>query len=135
DPLPPVELPPLRLLGCRLAADLVAPGPLPPCDDAAMDGFALRAAATGGASREQPRTLAIGTEALPIATGDPLPAGMDAVVPIEWTRPDGPRVEVLLPVEPGANVRRRGEDVEAGEVVAPAGLRVDAGLVLAAASL
>ena len=131
-PLPAVELPPLRLLGCHLAAPLVAPLALPPCDDSAMDGFAVRAADTAGASRAAPRVL---DRAAAIATGDPVPAGCDAVVPVEWAHVEGDRVEVFHAVEPGANVRRRGEDVQTGDVVAPAGTRVDAGLVLAAASL
>jgi len=134
-PLPPVELPPLRLLGCYLAAPLVAPIPLPPCDDSAMDGYAVVAAATTGASRESPRWLAVGSEARPIATGDPMPADADAVVPIEWVRVERDRIAVLREVVRGANVRRRGEDVEAGDVVAPAGMRIDPGLVLAAGSL
>ncbi|WP_373048644.1 molybdopterin-guanine dinucleotide biosynthesis protein B [Vulgatibacter sp.] len=134
-PLEAVELPPLRALGCHLAAPLVAPVALPPCDDSAMDGFAIRAASCVGASREAPALLPIGDGAEPIATGDPLPAWADAVAPIEWVRIEGERIAVLRAVEPGANVRRRGEDVEPGDVVAPAGARVDAGIVLAAASL
>jgi len=111
-PLPPVERAPLRLLGCHLAAPLVAPGPLPACDDGAMDGYAIRATAVEAASREAPVRLRLGVDALPIATGDPVPPGMDAVVPLEWTRRASDEVvAVLLPVAPGANVRRRGEDV------------------------
>ncbi len=133
--LPAVELPPLRLLGCHLAEPLVAPMALPPCDDSAMDGFAVCASATAGASRAEPRLLAAGREAAAIATGDPMPAGFDAVAPIEWVRVAGERIEVFKPVEVGANVRRRGEDVQAGDVIAPAGARIDAGSVLAASSL
>lgn len=135
EPLPVVERAPLRLLGCHLAVPLVAPCPLPAADDSAMDGFAIRAGEVAGASREAPVPLAIGRGAAAIATGDPLPSWADAVVPIELCRVIGERVEVFKAVPRGANVRRRGEDVEAGAPVAPAGARIDAAIVLAAASL
>ncbi|HEY0838941.1 MAG TPA: molybdopterin-guanine dinucleotide biosynthesis protein B [Vulgatibacter sp.] len=147
-PLPPTACEPRQMLGCRLAAPLVAPGPLPACDDAAMDGWAIRAETTAGASREAPVWLEIGTrarespawlqpgsQALEISTGDPIPSGADSVVPLELARPEGDRIAVLLPVEPGANVRRQGEDVAAGRLLVPAGARVDATVALTAAAL
>lgn len=129
---------PLELArGLVLAADVVATGPVPPFDNTAMDGFAVRAADTAGASPTTPVRLrlvadlragappATGVrtgEAARIMTGAPLPAGADAVVPVERTSAADPAtVEVREAVEPGRHVRRAGEDVRAGEVVARAG--------------
>lgn len=134
-PLPPIRLEPRLALGCRLAAPLLARIALPPCDDSAMDGWAVRAEQVAGASRESPTWLAAPLEARPIATGDPIPEGADAVVPLELARQEWSRVGVLLPVAKGANIRRAGEDVAAGSEVVPAGALVDATVALAAAAL
>lgn len=134
-PLPPKPGEPRLMLGCRLAAPLVAPAPLPQWDDSAMDGFAIRAATVAGASREAPAWLEVPVEATPIATGDPVPEGVDSVVPQELARREGDRIAVLLPVARGANIRRRGEDVSPGRELLPAGAVVDATVVLTAAAL
>ncbi|HWV37906.1 MAG TPA: molybdopterin-guanine dinucleotide biosynthesis protein B [Vulgatibacter sp.] len=133
-PLPPSDRAPGDALGCRLAAPLVARGALPTCDDSAMDGWAIRAERVAGASRQSPVWLSP-QEARPIATGDPIPAGADAVLPLELARQEGDRVGALLPVPRGANIRRVGEDVAAGAVLFPAGALIDATVALAAASL
>jgi putative molybdopterin biosynthesis protein len=90
----------------------------------AMDGIAVRAARTAGARETAPLELAPG-EAPVVDTGDPLPDGCDAVIPIERVEPraDG-RVAIRAPVAPFEHVRAIGEDVVAGEVVVPAARRL-----------
>jgi molybdopterin molybdotransferase len=133
------EVPLDQALGRRLAVDAVAEGPFQPFDNSAMDGFAVRAedvsAATPGspvalrivdesrAGHPADRTLAAG-EAISISTGAMLPAGADAVVRVEDTeRPASLRDRVSIRVAPslGANIRRAGEDIAAGETVLRAG--------------
>ena len=86
----------------------------------AMDGIAVVAARTAGARETQPVELAA-EEAVVVDTGDPLPGGFDAVIPIELveSRPNG-RVAVRAAVVPFDHVRAVGEDVVASEVVVPA---------------
>lgn len=107
---------------------------LPPFDSSAMDGFAVRAADTPGslpvvfriaAGHPAPRALESG-EAMGIATGGVVPAGADAVIPIEYVVDHDNRVEIPEAVRAGANVRPAGGDVERGELVVPAGLRLGA---------
>jgi molybdopterin molybdotransferase len=145
-PLPPRPVPLEEAGGLVLAEPVVAPFDLPPFPNAAMDGFALRAADTEGAptslrlvgralaGRPFPRPLGPG-EAVAIATGGVLPEGADAVVPVEDARVDGDRVAVARPVERGRHVRVRGEDVRAGEMVLPPGAVLGPGQVAAAAAL
>lgn len=121
-----------RILARAVAADL----PLPPFDQSAMDGYALaagdglpagsvltvlgRVAAGDGA-----RTLPPGS-ALRILTGAMIPRGADAVVMQEnVTRADG-SIALSRMVRPGDNIRRRGEDVQAGETLLAEGTRIDA---------
>jgi putative molybdopterin biosynthesis protein len=110
---------------------------------AAMDGYALRAASTDGASDRAPITLSIGPEALPVDTGDPLPEWADAVVPIENAEAIDPdergrarrAVRLRGPLPPWSSVRLMGEDIVATELVLPAGhvIRpVDLGAIAAA---
>jgi molybdopterin molybdotransferase len=110
-----------------LAEDVAAAHDLPPFDNSAMDGFAVVA----GPSRElevvgesRAGTPATGTlqpgQAIRISTGAVVPGGADAVVPVE--RVDVADGRVAIPeTAPGANVRRAGEDVRAGETVLSAG--------------
>ncbi|AQZ68607.1 Molybdopterin biosynthesis protein MoeA [[Actinomadura] parvosata subsp. kistnae] len=131
-PLAPLELELEQALGTTLAEDVSSPVPLPPFDNSAMDGYAVRAADLA----DLPATLpviddvaagsvelrAVGPgHAVRIMTGAPLPAGADAVVPVEWT--DGGTVTVRIDrrAEAGNAIRRAGEDVQAGEVVLRAG--------------
>ncbi len=119
--------------GRVLAADLVSPVDVPPADNSAMDGYALRAADAGALlpvtqripAGSVPAPLAAG-EAARIFTGAQVPAGADTVVMQEHTELVDGQVRVTLPVTAGAHVRRRGEDVRAGAVVLPAGTRLDA---------
>jgi molybdopterin molybdotransferase len=115
-----------------------------------MDGYAVRAADVAAADGESPVRLPVdgdvpagdtrrhvlqGGHALRIMTGAPLPDGADAVVPVEATDGGADRVEVRLAAETGRHVRRRGEDVRAGDLLLRAGVRLGPGhLALAAAA-
>jgi molybdopterin molybdotransferase len=135
--------------GRTLAADVVSPVSLPSFDNSQMDGYAVRAADLAAASTGTPATLGIaeriaagdpGTPLLPgtaapIMTGAPIPAGADAVVPIEQADPprflpaampgeNAPLVSFPAPVSPGTFVRPTGSDVRAGERLLAAGSRL-----------
>jgi molybdopterin molybdotransferase len=118
---------------------------LPPFPSSAMDGFAVRAEDLPGtlpvvfriaAGRPAERPLASG-EAMGIATGGVVPDGADAVVPIEYVVERDNEIVVEEAPAVGANVRPRGGDVRAGDVVVAAGSRVAPGTVgaLAAAGI
>lgn len=97
---------------------------------AAMDGYAVRADSTRGATETQPLRLTIGTtdaeaEAIPVDTGDPLPEGMNAVIMIEHTQHvqegnENDAIEILAASAPWQYVRPMGEDMVATELVLPA---------------
>jgi molybdopterin molybdotransferase len=130
-PLAPEAVPVSEAAGRILAAAATSLVDLPPFDSSAMDGYAVRAADTPGRLRVTGRVAAgrpadAGLEprgAMGIATGGEVPAGADAVVPIELVVESADAVEVP-PAEPGANVRPRGGDLRSGAVVAAAGERV-----------
>ncbi len=87
---------------------------------AAMDGIAVKASATFGASETRPKTLLLGKEALYINTGHVMPDGMDAVIMIEHINTLGQdKVEIEAPVFPWQNVRKMGEDIVATELLYP----------------
>jgi molybdopterin molybdotransferase len=129
---PEETLPVARGLGRVLARDIAAPFDVPSADNSAVDGYAIRAADLVPGGRARLRVLAdlpagavyqgaVGPrEALRIMTGAPMPQGADTVVPQELGQGAGDWIE-LAAVEPGANVRSRGEDVRAGTVVLQAG--------------
>ena len=105
---------------------------LPPFPSSAMDGFALRALDAPGtlpvvgriaAGRPAPRALAAG-EAMAIATGGVVPEGADSVVPIEVVEERADTVVIPENVSEGDNVRPRGGDLRAGDVVVDAGVRL-----------
>lgn len=140
-PLQPLELPLQEAEGCVLAADLVAEADIPDFASSAMDGFAVRSSDVAQAGEGTPVELRIvgraligrrpeatvgGGEAVRIATGAPIPAGADAVVPIEDCEVVGDRVRVLRAVPEGKHIRPAGEDVRAGEVLLRAGRRLGA---------
>lgn len=124
-------------LGRVLAEDLRSPGSLPTFRRSTMDGFAVRADDTFGASEGLPAYLTIIDEvlmgrpaqrspklgeAVRIATGGMLPDGADAVVMVEHTQDvDGLTIEVLRPVAPGEHVIQVGEDVASGDQLISAG--------------
>ena len=140
-PLPPLDLDLLDAHGCLLAEDVVAPWDLPPFDNSAMDGYAVRLTDVAGASTQTPVRLPVvgdiaagsqdvhrlgAGQSLRIMTGAPMPAGAEAVVPLEWTDGGMAAVTVTGAPAPGQYVRRRGDDVAAGETVLRTGVRLGA---------
>ncbi|MFB4319683.1 gephyrin-like molybdotransferase Glp [Actinomadura sp. 21ATH] len=139
--LPPLELALLEAAGGVLAEPVEAPVALPPFDNSAMDGYAVVAADVAGASADAPVTLPVigdiaagdaGVTALRpgltarIMTGAAMPAGADAVIPVEWTDGGTATVRITRPCPPGHYIRRSGEDVVAGQVVVAEGARLGA---------
>ncbi len=119
-------------VGRRLAVAVTARADHPPFTNSSMDGWALAAASTPGRLRVVGESAAgvpfagrLGAdEAVVISTGAPLPDGADAVVPRERAVQVDGALEVATAAASGAYIRRRGEDLRAGEVVLPAGLRI-----------
>ncbi|WP_405687127.1 gephyrin-like molybdotransferase Glp [Streptomyces sp. NBC_00057] len=157
-PLEPIELQLHDAQGCVLVEDVIVQIALPPFDNSSMDGYAVRVADVEGADEEFPAVLTVigdvaaGSDGLPdgrsvgpgeaarIMTGAPLPAGAEAVIPVEWTdggtgggaadtmrahrdAPEGAGGEVRVhrPVEARAHVRARGSDVKPGDLALCAG--------------
>lgn len=147
-PLEPERVPILDAPGRVLAEEIVSDIEIPPFDNSAMDGYAVRAADVAGATPQAAVRLDVvgsvaagyvtaarvqpGT-AVRIMTGAPLPEGADAVVPYEDTsdfdRPKedrlvrpAPEIEVRRPVQPRDHVRPAGEDIGRGEQVLAPGL-------------
>jgi molybdopterin molybdotransferase len=139
--------------GLVLAEDVVAQLALPVFDNSAMDGYAVRAEETSGATPEHPVVLPV-AEDIPagrideltlqpgtahrIMTGAPLPAGATVVVPVEDTDGGMDTVAILRPHDPGKHIRRAGEDVapgttvlRKGQVMTPAVLGLAAALGMA----
>jgi len=140
--LEPETKPILDSLGQVLAEDVYAQFSIPPLDNSAMDGYAVNAEDTKGASDSTPIRLRVIDEvaagymskksvtpgtAIRIMTGAPIPAGADAVVQFEHTSEASrmgygqkarlSEVEVYRPVTPGQNIRQAGEDVRQGEMI------------------
>src|SRR3954449_11827378 len=105
----------------------------PSYDASAMDGIAVRAVDTIGASESTPVLIAAGDYVV-VDTGDPLPEGCDAVVMREHVHYDAGRAELRGAVAPYQHVRSIGEDVSAGELLLPVGHRLRAVDVAAAAA-
>ena len=144
--LPVERLSLARAHGRILAADIVAALPLPPFDNSAMDGFALRHADLGesptrlrlvGEQFAGPAlALTVGArECLRITTGAPMPAGSDTVVMKENTALENGEVSVLVAPRHGQHVRCAGEDVRSGETVLSAGQALTPARIALAASL
>ncbi|MCX7981808.1 MAG: molybdopterin molybdotransferase MoeA [Syntrophales bacterium] len=122
----------LEALGRVIAEDIYSKRDLPPVNNSAMDGFAVRAEDTWGAAVDKPvwlrvvaevpagvvirRTLGKG-EAVKIMTGAPLPEGADAVIRKEEVEERDEKILVRRPIPPGLDVRYAGEDVRAGSLV------------------
>jgi len=122
----------LDALGRVIGEDILASRAIPPKNNAAMDGYALRSADIRGASRERPVVLNVIEDipagAIPqkrvgqgqaarIMTGAPVPDGADAVLRMEETEKDGQRVRVFVEAPAGQDIRLAGEDVRSGETV------------------
>ncbi len=134
------NVPALSALGRILSHDLISPSAIPSFDRAAMDGFAVRAEDTYGASASSPILLnsvgGVGIGVLPstgirkgdaafVVTGGQMPQGANAVVMVEYTKQsESGSVEVSGEVHPAENVSRIGEDVRKGTVVLREGARL-----------
>ncbi|HEV7562636.1 MAG TPA: hypothetical protein VGO24_03975, partial [Solirubrobacterales bacterium] len=138
-PLAAEDVPLAAALGRRLAEDAVAAAPVQAFDNSAMDGYALRAADTAGATPGSPASLRLvgesraghpaaaevgDGESVAISTGAMVPGGADAVARVEDTSRDGETVLVEAEAAPGLNVRRAGEDFAAGATVLGAGTAI-----------
>ncbi len=142
--LEPERVPVLEALDRVLAEDVYADIDIPPHSNSAMDGYALQAADSAGASIKSPQRLRVienlaagyvtdtvvepGT-AIRIMTGAPIPPGADAVIRFERTRqkgaePGSASVYLLGQVPPGKNVRYAGEDVRRGALILRQGTRI-----------
>ncbi|MGH3936908.1 MAG: molybdopterin molybdotransferase MoeA, partial [Pseudonocardiaceae bacterium] len=133
---PVIWLPLVECAGLALAEPLTAALPLPPFDNSAMDGYAVRAVDVAGATAGNPVQLPV-TEDIPagrtdspplqpgtahrIMTGAPMPPGADAVVQVEHTDAGLHEVQIFAARSAGQSVRRAGEDVAAGDEVLAAG--------------
>ncbi|MFK7161644.1 gephyrin-like molybdotransferase Glp [Marinospirillum sp. MEB164] len=135
SPLMETELIPVtQLLGRVLAEDILAPLDVPPADHSAMDGYAVRVAETAVelpvsqriTAGQVPQPLAAQSCAR-IMTGGLIPPGADAVVMQEWVAFDEEdKVLMLGKIEPGQNIRRRGQDMQLGQRVLSRGQLLDA---------
>ncbi|ACX52056.1 molybdenum cofactor synthesis domain protein [Ammonifex degensii KC4] len=132
---PPEKISAQTACGRVTAAPVFARLSHPHFHQAAMDGYAVKAALTFGASELSPRRLTLGVEAFPVDTGDVLPEGTDAVIMVEDVhQPEPDKIEIIKPIFPYQNVRVVGEDIVATEMIVPANhlLRpVDIGALLA----
>ncbi|HDQ72871.1 MAG TPA: molybdopterin molybdenumtransferase MoeA [Chloroflexi bacterium] len=139
EPLGAEEVPILDALGRFLAQDVHADVDVPPYANSSMDGYAILAADTAGASAETPVRLRVTGEvaagyvietpvmpgaAIRIMTGAPLPPGADAVVKVEDTALEEGWVQIFAEAPPGQYVRPAGEDVQQGARVLRRGTRV-----------
>jgi molybdopterin molybdotransferase len=141
SPLAALDLTLADAHGCILSEDVTSEHPLPPFDNSAMDGYAVRAADVAGADAGSAVTLpVVGDVAagsttpytvqpglcVRIMTGAPIPPGADAVVPLEHTDGGIAQVAISVAAAPGAHVRRAGEDAPVGVSVLESGSHLGA---------
>jgi putative molybdopterin biosynthesis protein len=131
--LPVIRVPVTDAAGLVTAEPVWATRSSPPFDAAGMDGIAVRAADTVGASETTP--VHLGPDGYDVVdTGDPMPGGRDAVVMREHVHYIGDTAELRAAVPPYQHVRSIGEDVSAGELLLPEGHRLRAVDIAAAAA-
>ena len=144
-PVKVATVPLLQALERVLAADVVSEVNVPPFDNSAMDGFALRVADSSTpatafvvvqriAAGQSGQALDVG-EAARIFTGAPIPGGTDVVVPQEQTEMSGNQVRVKASYKLGQHIRRCGEDVAIADLVLNAGIRLEPQHMAMAASI
>ena len=120
SPMPSETVPLDQALGRVTAEPIWARISSPHYDAAAMDGVAVRAKETTGATETSPVRLKLGEQAVWLDTGDPVPAGFDAVIMIEIVHEvDESTIEIQAPVPPYHDVRPLGEDIVATEMILP----------------
>lgn len=127
-----VESVPLESILSRVLAErIIAKENIPRFDRSAVDGYALKAESTVGATQFRPKIMELTTEdkvgpsqAKRLWTGKPIPKGSDAVVMLENTKESSRKVEVWTPVTPWENVSRKGEDIRKDTEALEAGIRL-----------
>lgn len=127
-------------LGRIIAQPVMSRRSVPHYAGSAMDGFAVRAADTRQATQQQPIFLTVVStgadcregQAVPVDTGDALPAGADSVIMLEHVTVNADRLEVGAPARAGQHVRQIGEDIETGMILLPAGTLVGPAEIAAA---
>ncbi len=139
EPLEPLDVQLLDAHGCSLAEDIIAPADLPGFDNSSVDGYAVRLADVADATADSPAVLPVVSDIAAgsrsayrvqegftarIMTGAPVPAGAEAIVPVEWTDGGVATVRINRAPAAGAHVRRQGEDVQAGQTVLTTGTRL-----------
>ena len=150
QPLSPLDLGLMDAHGCVLTEDVVAGAALPGFDNSSQDGYAVRRDDVLGASESTPVVLPVTGDVaagpasplrvqpgvcVRIMTGAMMPAGADAVVPLEWTDGGISSVRITRVPDAGAYIRRVGEDVAAGETVLTAGTLLGAAQIGIAAAV
>jgi molybdopterin molybdotransferase len=140
-PLAPIELPLAEAYGCVAAAEVAAEYDIPPFSAADVEGYAARSADVVSATASAPVRLTLAGrvragrppdvtvgwgQAARVSVGAPVPAGADCVIPLSRGTQDGTIVQVVDPMEAGANIRPAGEDLHAGAVLVPKGRRLSA---------
>lgn len=135
-----------RILGINITSEL----DIPPFDRSAMDGYAVRAEDTFGASASNPKiikkvgTIEIGEEsdlvlksgeAIRISTGASIPLGSDSVIKIEDTKIDNNEVSIYTSIVPGKNVSKKGEDIPRGTEILKSGIKIKASHIALLSSL
>ncbi|MCX5887636.1 MAG: molybdopterin molybdotransferase MoeA [Proteobacteria bacterium] len=126
----------ITALGRVIGENIYSPSDIPPFDNSAMDGYAVKSEDTKGASKNHPAVLTViedlpagyvakgkikKGEAIRIMTGAPLPQGADSVVMVEETEASGDKVKIFNEAETNQHIRKAGEDVKKGELVIPQG--------------
>ena len=150
DPLEATSVALSEAQGLVLVEDAVAPHPLPPFDNSAMDGYAVRRSDVRAASEHSPVALKVLGEvraggandvevvpggAVRIMTGAAIPPGADAVVPVEVTHETDDVVTVSASPPDGGHIRPAGDDINSGTTVVPAGEPLGPGELAVLASL
>ena len=130
-PTPKTTIRTVDALSRVLAEDITAKADLPRFDRAAMDGYAVRAEDTFGATQYKPRTFQFTKEdtltqnqTKQVWTGNPMPRNANAVAMLEDTETTKAKLEVWTPLTPGENVSKRGEDIQKDQTAIQAGTRL-----------
>lgn len=131
-PVAPVAVAPIEAVGAVLAEDVAVAAPHPATATALRAGWAVASVETVGASPYAPATPA---RLVAVAAGETLPAGCDAVAPVEAVSRDFGFAALQQAMAPGENVRRTGEDLAAGTRLAAAGTRLTSTAALLVASI
>lgn len=146
QPLGTERVPLAEALGRTLAEPVVSRDAIPPFDNSAMDGFAVRTGDFAGGTATLDITGDVAAGSVPseavrpgtcvrIMTGAPIPDGADAVAPVEWTEVNGRHVHACRAPTPGQYIRPAGQDVQPGDEMVPAGTVVTPPVVGMAATL